>query len=102
MRSLPPGETRYTKDQILNIFQTLKESSALDRNLEDIFLGTWDPLEPQNESSNPAARGDGKDQTLGPEVCWNYDIELEPFGLTSMTEDEKQVRVRHCAIYGHS
>jgi len=91
-RSLPPGETRYTKDQLLNIFQTLKESSVLDRNLEDIFLGTWDPLEPKNESSHQVARGDGKDQTPGPEVCWNYDVELEPFGLTSMTEDEKQVR----------
>ncbi|KIX06377.1 uncharacterized protein Z518_04353 [Rhinocladiella mackenziei CBS 650.93] len=90
-RNPPPGDTRYSKDQLLNIFQTLKESSALDRNLEDIFLGPWDPLETKSSTANSSVRGDGKEPTLGPEVCWNYNVNMEPFGLTSMTEEEKQL-----------
>ncbi len=88
LRNLPPGETRYSKDQLLNIFQTLKDSSALDRNLEDIFLGTWDPLDAKNGPTNPGPRGD---QSVGPEVCWNHDVNPEPLAMTGMTEDEKQV-----------
>ncbi len=82
------GDTRYGKEQLLSIYQSLRESSALDRNLEHIFLGGWDPLDDKNEE---AIQG-GKDQVLGPEVCWNYNMPSEPLGLTSMTEEEKQVR----------
>lgn len=88
----PPAETRYSKDQLLNIFQTLRDSSALDRNLEGLFLGSWDPLDAKNGTASQGARGDGKDQSAGPEVCWNYSINPEPFGILAMTEEEKQVR----------
>lgn len=91
-RNNPAGDTRYSKDQMLSIFQTLKDSSALDRNLEDIFLGSWDPLEAKLPSTSQALRGDGKDQTPGPEVCWNYNVNPEPFGLMDMTDEDKQVR----------
>jgi PERQ amino acid-rich with GYF domain-containing protein len=90
-RNPPSGDTRYSKDQLLNIFQTLKETSALDRNLEDIFAGTWDPLDNKNGLGNQGAAVDGKDQTPGPEVCWNYGGNPVPFGLTDLSEEEKQV-----------
>ena len=86
----PPGETRYSKEQLLNIFQILKDTSALDRNLEEIFSGTWDPLDDKSGSGGHGP-GDSSDNTPGPEVCWNYGLHPEPFGLTDMTEDEKQV-----------
>ncbi|EXJ89691.1 hypothetical protein A1O3_02758 [Capronia epimyces CBS 606.96] len=91
LRNPPSGGNRYSKDQLLSIYQTIKQSSALDRNLEDIFHGTWDPLEGKNGNANQGARNDGKDPAPGPEVCWNYNINPEPFGLTGMTEEEKQL-----------
>jgi PERQ amino acid-rich with GYF domain-containing protein len=90
-RSLPLGDIRYSKDQLLTIYQTLKDSAALDRSLEDIFLGSWDPLDGKSSVSNQGGRGEPKDQIPGPEVCWNYTVEANPFGMTDLTEDEKQV-----------
>ncbi|OCT44179.1 GYF domain containing protein [Cladophialophora carrionii] len=90
-RNPPSGDMRYSKEQLLNIFQTLKETSALDTNLEDIFAGTWDPLDSKTGLGDQGAAGDGKDQTPGPEVCWNYAVNPEPFGLTNLTEEEKQL-----------
>ncbi|EXJ95633.1 hypothetical protein A1O1_00755 [Capronia coronata CBS 617.96] len=90
-RNAAPGGARYSKDQLLSIYQSLKESSTLDRDLEDIFQGTWDPLEAKNGNANQGARGDGKDPAPGPEICWNYESNTEPFGLRGMTEEEKQL-----------
>lgn len=91
-RNTAPGDMRYSKDQLLNIFQTLKETSMIDHNLEDIFAGSWNPSDHQNGAGASSAAGDGKDQTPGPEVCWNYNVNPTPFGLAEMTEEEKQVR----------
>lgn len=93
-RNLPPGDTRYSKDQLLDVFQNLQNTSALDRNLEDIFQGTWDPLNGTNGTGTLGAGVDGKDQTPGPEVCWNYNSHPQPFGLQSMTAEEREVSTR--------
>lgn len=87
-RHPPSNDTRYGKDQMLEIYQALRESSAIDRNLDQIFLGGWDPLENKN---GPMVSQGGKDQVVGPEVCWNYNSRSEPLGLMEMTEEEKQV-----------
>ncbi|KAK5030396.1 kinesin-like protein [Exophiala sideris] len=89
-RNLPLGDTRYGKEQMLSIYQTLKETSALDRQLDEIFLGGWEPLD-KNGAQGQGGRGDGKDAVPGPEVCWNYDADVAPFGLTNMSEEEKQL-----------
>ena len=95
----PPGDTRYSKDQLLSIFQTLKDSSTLDRKLEDVFQGTWNPHDRTNGAGNLGLGGDGKDHTPGPEVCWNYNSHPQPFGLTGMTEEEKEVGARLFNVY---
>jgi hypothetical protein len=74
----------------LDIFQTQKDSEGLTRQLDGLFEGSWDPILDKNGAAS--GRGDAKDQYPGPEVCWNYNAEQTPFGLLSMTEDEKEVR----------
>jgi len=91
-RNLPLGDTRYGKEQMLSIYQTLRETSALDRHLDEIFLGGWEPLDSNNGAPSQGGRGDGKDAVPGPEVCWNHNSDLAPLGLMSMSEEEKQVR----------
>ena len=90
-RNAPAGETRYTKDQLLNIYQTLEDASVLDRDLVDIFEGTWNLAEDKNGTGNQGSGSDAKDLIPGPEVCWNYGLNPQPFGLKNMTEEEKQV-----------
>jgi PERQ amino acid-rich with GYF domain-containing protein len=87
------SDTRYSKEQLLDIYQNHRDSGGLTSKLEDIFQASWDPVSDHNGSS--AGGGDGKDQYPGPDVCWNYSSDEVPFGLTSMTEEEKQV----CSIY---
>lgn len=90
-RSIPSGDIRYSKDQLLSIYQTLKDSASLDRSLDDLFLGSWDPLDGKLSNASQTGRGDLKDQIPGPEVCWNYSTEANPLGMADLTEDEKQV-----------
>lgn len=88
------SDTRYTKEQLLSVFQSQKEAGILDRNLETLFLGSWNPLNTKTGAADDNSRSEGKDQPVGPEICWNHRVESEPFGLVSMTEEEKQVGLR--------
>jgi PERQ amino acid-rich with GYF domain-containing protein len=86
------GESRYSKEQLLDIYQTQKEAGILNKNLDDIFTGSWHPSNPRNPASTSwNSRGEGKDATSGPEVCWDYEAGGEPFGLVDMVEEEKLV-----------
>jgi hypothetical protein len=85
------ADARYSKEQLLSIQQNMIQSSTLDNNLSHIFQGTWDPRDNTLGSRSQPAGADSKDQAPGPEVCWNARPNSRPFGLTSMTEEEKQV-----------
>jgi hypothetical protein len=52
-------------------------------------MGTWDPVDPNSVASSTRV---DKDQPTGPEICWNFNTEPHPFGMTAMSEEEKQVR----------
>ena len=84
-------ETRYSKDQLLDIFQNQRDAGALRSNLEDAFVGGWDPRSEKNGISQSKI---DKDQYPGPEACWNYVPAPIPFGLVDMTDEEKQVCTR--------
>lgn len=81
------GDSRYNKEQMLNIYQIQKETGFLNRNLQDVFQGSWDP--------STQEKIDSKDQAPGPEVCWNSQFDRDPYGLTDMDEAERQV----CIIF---
>lgn len=91
MRNGGSDDTRYNKDELLGVFQHQRESGQLDRNLEELFQGNWSLSGGRYETTVSTARGDPKEQTPGPEVCWLYGSEAEPLGLAPMTESEKQV-----------
>ena len=83
------SDTRYSREQLLDIFQNQKDSGGLTKYLDDLFQGSWDPISDKNGSLSQGARAD-KDQYPGPEVCWNYNADPTPLGMMSMTEEERQ------------
>lgn len=87
-------DTRYSREQLLDLFQSQKEAGGLSRNLADLFQGSWDPMMDKDTLASQGLKGDGKDQYPGPEVCWNPNAEPAPFGLVSMSEEEKEVHDR--------
>ncbi|RMZ88150.1 hypothetical protein DV736_g4619, partial [Chaetothyriales sp. CBS 134916] len=85
------ADTRYTKEQLLDVFQAQKDSGQLASRVADSFVGAWDPLSDKNGLSALPSRSD-RDQFLGPEVCWRYSSSPPlPLGLVDMTDDEKQL-----------
>ena len=87
------GEGRYNKDQLMDLYKTKRDAGALNRNLSALFSGGWNPHEPsQGVSSTWGKRDESKDNTSGPEVCWNHEVDEDPLGLLEMNDQEKEVR----------
>lgn len=81
------SDARYTKEQMLAIYRSQKETRTLDRNIDQLFQGPWDYASRNGLTSSK----DGKDQP-GPEVCWNASNDGDPFGMVDMSDAERQVR----------
>lgn len=86
------GENRYSKDQLLDLYRSQRESGALGKNVADYFVADWDP-HVDSPSLNGAweKREDQKDASTGPEVCWDHGGRVEPLALMDMTDEEKEV-----------
>lgn len=77
---------------MIDIYKAQRDSGALDRNLEQLFSGGWNPFDQRDEAvSSWDKRDRGKDQTAGPEICWNHQVEDDPLSLLDMTDEEKEV-----------
>jgi hypothetical protein len=78
---------------MIDIYKAQRDSGALDRNLEQLFSGGWNPFEQKDEAVSAWDKRDkGKDQTAGPEICWNPQVDDDPLSLQDMTDEEKEVR----------
>ena len=94
------GESRYNKDQMIGIYKAQRDSGALDRNLEQLFSGGWNPFDQRDEAVSPWDKRDrGKDQTAGPEICWNHQVEDDPLSLLDMTDEEKEVSLSRGTLH---
>ena len=91
---LVTGETRYSKDQLLDLYKSQRETGALGKNMADYFVADWDPhVETPAVNGAWGRRDDQKDSTTGPEVCWDHGGNVEPLGLMDMSDEEKEVCV---------
>ncbi|KAL2872824.1 uncharacterized protein BJX67DRAFT_20591 [Aspergillus lucknowensis] len=90
-RNGAPGDTRYSKDQLLDLYKAQRETGALSKNVTDYFVADWNPhIESPSANGVWGKRDDHKDNPTGPEVCWEHGGQVEPLGLVEMTEDEKE------------
>lgn len=107
------ADSRYSKEQLLNIFKTQRDSGTLGKNMGDHFLAAWNPLE-DSSSTNGAwgKREDQKDPSSGPEVCWDHLGQHGPLGLTELNDEEREVSrlsfelphvllIVYTAVYNH-
>lgn len=86
------GESRYNKNDLLDIYHRLYESNRLDHGLDELFQGTWDPHETKNGTGSTwNGRTDAKDSTGGPEVCWDARPTNRPSALQEMSADEREL-----------
>ncbi|KAL2825180.1 hypothetical protein BDW59DRAFT_146548 [Aspergillus cavernicola] len=85
------GDTRYSKEHLLDLYKAQRDTGIISKNVTDYFVADWDP-HTETPSSNGAwgKRDDQKDIPTGPEVCWDHGGQIEPLGLMDMTDDEKE------------
>lgn len=94
LRNGAAGDVRYTKDQLLAVYRQQRDIGAMDQNLSAIFTGGWDPLDGRDTANSAAwgRRDEGKEQNIGPEVCWDHSATIEPLAMVQMSEEEREVR----------
>ena len=85
-------DTRYSKNQLLDIYKGQEEVGALQRDVSHLFVNNWNP-EHSNGTNGRSGWGktnDGRD-SYGPEICWEPHGNIRPMGLEEMSEQEKIV-----------
>ena len=91
------SDTRYNKEQLINIYKAQKDAGILNKNLTELFSGGWNPTEPRNGAAGSwGRREEGKDPLTGPEVCWESNGKVLPLALADMSDDEKEVNDSSC------
>ena len=84
-------ESRYSKEQLLDMYGSHAASGRPDINLGDLFLD-WTPKAPSHVTNGELIKGeDPKDEVMGPELCWDNNGASIPLGLLDLTEDEIEV-----------
>ncbi|KAL4920183.1 hypothetical protein BDW62DRAFT_177829 [Aspergillus aurantiobrunneus] len=90
-RNGAPSDTRYSKEQLLDLYKAQRDTGILTKNVADYFVADWNPhIETPSLNGAWGKRDDHKDDPSGPEVCWDHGGQVEPLGLMDMTDDEKE------------
>ncbi|KAL4941262.1 hypothetical protein BDV06DRAFT_194856 [Aspergillus oleicola] len=85
-------DTRYSKEQLLELYKAQRDTGILTKNVADYFVADWNPhIETPSVNGAWGKRDDHKDNSTGPEVCWDHGGQIEPLGLMDMTDDEKEI-----------
>ena len=83
---------RYSKDQLLDMYKTYRESGSTNADVARLLHPEFDPWQ-VNGTNGRASWGkstDGRD-TYDPTVCWDKQGSNEPILLHRMSEEEKAV-----------
>jgi PERQ amino acid-rich with GYF domain-containing protein len=92
-RSSGANETRFSKEQMLELYKNSLESRSMNGDIQAILTEGWQPGATSNASNGSWSRKDeNKDHIAGPDVCWELGGVIDPLSLKSMTEEEKEAR----------
>ena len=94
------AEHRYSKEQLLELFQNQRENNDLSDGLESLYVAGWEPSMANGVTSGSWGRRDesSKDHALGVDVCWEREGASLPLGLTEMTEEDREVRMEPTSV----
>lgn len=92
------SETRYSRDQLLDLFRAQSKAASV-ADVGDFCMDGWNPTSANGMTNgNWSRKDDSADGPPGPEVCWNHDGNVQPLGLTEMTDEEQMVSPPFCGI----
>ncbi|KAE8139962.1 hypothetical protein BDV38DRAFT_240680 [Aspergillus pseudotamarii] len=92
LRNGATNDTRYSKDQLLELYKAQRETGILGKNLAEYLAADWNPqVEAAAANGAWGRREDSKDNPSGPGVCWDHGGQMEPLSLMDMTDEEKEL-----------
>ena len=87
------AESRYSKDQLLDLFRAQSKSGPLNTGLQDLFVDGWHPGATNGNSNGGwGKKEDHKEVSTGPDICWDHEGKSHPLALVEMEDHEKEVR----------
>ena len=85
-------ESRYSKDQLLDLFRSQMTSGPTATNVCELYMEGWNPGVVNGTTNGGwGKRDDHKDGLMGPEICWDYEGKVQPLALVEMNDQEKEV-----------
>ena len=84
------ADTRYSKDQLLDLFRSQAKAGSFNNNVNDLLLDGWSPT-PNGTNNSGWGRKDDHKESTGPEICWDHSGSVQPISLSEMTVEEKEV-----------
>lgn len=85
------GDTRYSKEQLLDMFRMQEKGGYQGTNIHDLFIDGWNPGAVNGIESTGWGRKDDNRDSSGPEICWDHEGSVQPLALTIMTDEEREV-----------
>lgn len=88
------NEYRYSKQQLLDLYRNLQESTELKQGLSSLYVTGWDPDITNGMPTSPwARRDDQRDVQPGADVCWDRNGNVIPLSNQEFSAEEKEVRL---------
>lgn len=86
-------EGRYSRDQLVQLFQSQRDSDDIKEGLSHLYMNSWEPHATNGASGASWGRKDdhGREGQSGVDQCWDKDGSIQPLHLTELTEDEREV-----------
>ena len=85
------SETRYSKDQLLDMFRTHQQNGKPGTRINDLFMDGWTPSATNGTENGGWGKKDGHNEAAGTDICWDYDGSIQPIGLIPMDDEEREV-----------
>lgn len=85
------AETRYSKDQLLDLFKAQDKVGHQGTNLNDLYVDGWRPKGTYGLSNGGWGKSQDHKDALGPEICWDHEGSVHPMALVSMSDEEREV-----------
>lgn len=84
-------ESRYSKDQLLDLFRAQERDGFSSTNVDNLFVDGWNPAAVNGTSNGGWGKRDDNKEAAGPDICWDHQGTINPISLQKMSEEEEEV-----------
>ncbi len=90
-RSSAGSETRYSKDQLLELFKIHEKSGPSNGNVNELFMDGWSPGANLGNENGSWGKKDDQRESAGTYSCWDSEGTIKPISLYEMNDEEREV-----------